>query len=260
MYTLQEVSRPWSSKFLWNFDAIYPVGIVVRWLRFPPTVNVKDGEIQMNKYLVKAVFLMIMVFGSAAAYADKTVDTGVVSPCGYLPLVGDNPNGDICVDVPVDLHKNFVVFNNSLNAITQWNGHNVPVAMQHMIQLGGAMKNRIQSGLMQPQHVSIIGVFHGKDAASWLLNDAYWQTQKIPGSTTLYAANPYKGFIEQIFGLKKAGVNIQIEICGVTMHANGWTNDDLYKSGYGKIYVNQGAVGRLIDLEQNGYVYYQPGK
>jgi hypothetical protein len=44
---------------------------------------------------------------------------------------------------------------------------------------------------------------------------------------------------------------------------NHWTKADLY--GYddsgvpldstNRIYVNQGAIGRIIDLEQNGYVY-----
>ena len=55
-------------------------------------------------------------------------------------------------------------------------------------------------------------------------------------------------------------MNIQLEICGVTMHANHWKNTNLDTSNNGKIYVNQGAVGRLVDLEQNDYGYYQPGK
>ena len=226
-----------------------------------------------KKYLLKAALLMGLVLGSAAALADGTIDTGIVEPCSYPSLVGDPNNTDICVDVPVDLQKAKVVFNNNLNAIVATTVKDaagtphtvpIPVAMLHMLQLGGAMQNRINSGLMQPQNVSIIGVFHGKDGASWLLNDAYWQNQIIPGTSNHYPGNPYKGFIQKIWDLKNAGVNIQLEICGVTMHGNGWTNADLYSnpSGYpnNQIYVNQGAVGRLIDLEQNGYVYYQPGK
>lgn len=223
-------------------------------------------------YLFKAVFLASLLFGSTASFADVTINTGIVEPCSYPPIVGDpmNPSTqDICVDVPVNLHKAKVVFNNNLNAIvsttiTKPDGTKatvpVPIAMLHMIQLGGALKNRIDAGLMEPQHVSIIGVFHGKDPASWLLNDDYWKTQTNPATGSAYTGNPYKGFIEQIFALKNAGVNIQLEICGVTMHANGWTNANIYSSPNGKVYVNQGAVGRLVDLEQSGYVYYQPGK
>jgi intracellular sulfur oxidation DsrE/DsrF family protein len=222
--------------------------------------------VQMNKnYLVKAVLLTSIILGSATAYADGTIDTGIISLCSYLPIVGDPQNEDICVDVPVDLHKDFVVFNNNENAISKFKDYNTnqiipaPLAMKHMIMLGGAMLNRINSGLMQAQNVSIIGVFHGNDALSWLLNDAWWSTHKTHPDGSAYTENPYKDFIENIFTLKKAGVNIQIEACGVTMHGMGVTNDNLYKSPNGQIYVNQGAVGRLIDLEQNGYVYYQPG-
>ncbi|MGA8033921.1 MAG: hypothetical protein WCB48_16160 [Casimicrobiaceae bacterium] len=231
----------------------------------------KEEGVNVKKdHLFKAVFLASLLFGSTASFADGTINTGIVEPCSYPPIVGDPTNSDICVDVPVNLHKAKVVFNNNLNAIVSTTIKNpdgsikatvpVPIAMLHMMQLGGALKNRIDAGLMQPQNVSIIGVFHGKDPASWLLNDDWWKKQTNPATNSLYMANPYKGFIEQIFALKNAGVNIQLEICGVTMHGNGWTNTNVYSSPNGKIYVNQGAVGRLVDLEQSGYVYYQPGK
>jgi intracellular sulfur oxidation DsrE/DsrF family protein len=206
--------------------------------------------VQMNKnYLVKAVLLTSIILGSATAYADGTIDTGIISLCSYLPIVGDPQNEDICVDVPVDLHKDFVVFNNNENAISG----GVPIAMKHMILLGNAMLNRINNGLMSPQNVSIIGVFHGNEALSWLLNDTWWHNHR--GGID----NPYTAYINQILALKNLGLNIQIEACGVTMKGMGVTNADLYSPPNGQIYVNQGAVGRLIDLEQNGYVYYQPG-
>jgi intracellular sulfur oxidation DsrE/DsrF family protein len=227
----------------------------VKCLAVPLSVNIdiKDGGVQMKrKNLVKAMLLTSIVLGSAAAYADGTVDTGIVSPCSYPPIVGDPNNSDICVDVPVNLKKDFVVFNNNENAISSFQGGPAPLSMKHMIMLGGAMLNRINNGLMQAHDVSIIGVFHGNDALSWLLNDAWWQAHH--GTD-----NPYKKFIEQMFAMKNNGLNIQLEACGVTMHGMGVTNSDLYTSGNGQIYVNQGAVGRLIDLEQNDYVYYQPG-
>ncbi len=224
-------------------------------------------------YLFKAVFLAGLLFASTASFADGTISTGIVEPCSYPPIVGDPTNTDVCVDVPVNLHKAKVVFNNNLNAIVPvpagptpipdaipgpvgpyGNTILMPIALLHMVQLGGALQSRINSGLMQPQHVSVIGVFHGRDAASWLLSDAWWK------ANSQYSGNPYKSYIEKIFALKSQGVNIQLEICAVTMHGNKWTNTDVYASPNGKIYVNQGAVGRLIDLEQSGYVYYQPGK
>jgi intracellular sulfur oxidation DsrE/DsrF family protein len=247
--------------------------VIVRPTRRPQ----KQGGANVKKdYLFRALVVASLLFGSTASFADGTINTGIVEPCSYPPIVGDPSNSDICVDVPVNLHKAKVVFNNNLNAIVPIPGNpnaipdaipgpipgtiQMPIALLHMVQLGGALQNRINSGLMQPQHVSVIGVFHGKDAASWLLGDAWWKNQTNPATSSHYTGNPYKSFIEKIFALKSQGVNIQLEICGVTMHGNGWTNTDVYTSPYGKIYVNQGAVGRLIDLEQDGYVYYQPGK
>jgi hypothetical protein len=45
------------------------------------------------------------------------------------------------------------------------------------------------------------------------------------------------------------------------MLGKGWTNDDLYVSNkgkeYGFIHVNQGAIGRIVDLQQHGFAYLQ---
>ena len=120
-----------------------------------------------------------------------------------------------------------------------------PVGLRHMFMLGTALKARIQAGLLDPEDVSVIGVFHGSGSA--------WALKSNPD----YAKN----FIEKIFDLKNAGVNMSLEMCGVTMLGKGWTNDNLYISekgkDYGFIHVNQGAIGRIIDLEQHGYAYIQ---
>lgn len=136
----------------------------------------------------------------------------------------------------------------------------MPIALLHMVQLGGALQNRINSGLMQPQNVAVIGVFHGRDPASWMLSDQWWNTPASQGGNNYPNGKPYRSFIEKIFDLENQGVNIQLEICGVTVHGNGWTNAAVYSRPNGKVYVNQGAVGRLVDLEQSDYVYYPPGK
>ena len=214
----------------------------------------------MIKILSKAMLMTSFVLAIGTTYADEAVNTGVVSPCSFPPIVGDPTNNDICVDIPVNLKKDFVVFNNNENAISSFQGSPAPLSMKHMLMLGGAMLNRINTGLMEADDVSIIGVFHGNDALAWMLNDAWWSTHKInPSTGAYYSENPYKKFIEQIFALKNKGLNIQMEACGVTMHGMGVTNSDLYTSANGQIYVNKGAVGRLVDLQQKHYVYYQPG-
>ena len=61
--------------------------------------------------------------------------------------------------------------------------------------------------------------------------------------------NPYKDLIAM---LMKQGV--LIEECAVSMKAHGWSNEDLLPG----VKVNTGAVGRLIQLVQEGYIQIQP--
>lgn len=202
--------------------------------------------------MIKAVVVVLGLFGSASVFAGGSSNTGIGEPCSHLPLINapDGASG-VCVDVPVALGNVHVVFNNNQDAL---DASGKPIALQHMILLSKGLLKRIQSGQIPPQQVSIIGVFHGATTGPWLLNDQWW-AEHVKGAS----GNPYKPLIEQIFTLKKLGVNVQLEECGVTMVGNGWTNTDLYSSSNGKIYVNQGAVGRLIDLQQKHYAYYQPG-
>jgi intracellular sulfur oxidation DsrE/DsrF family protein len=89
----------------------------------------------------------------------------------------------------------------------------------------------------------IIGIFHGPAAYMTLNDQAYNANRKV---TT---GNPYKGLVE---GLIASG--IQIEECAVSMKGNNWTNKDLLPG----VKVNTGAIGRLIQLTQEGYVQIQP--
>ncbi len=210
----------------------------------------------MNRnYLIKAVFLTGVIFGSASAFA--AINTGVIDTCTYPRLVTNIINGTtnntVCVDVPVELEKTKTVFNLDSQAVTTSPGPNgttvtTPVGPRHMWMLGTATLDRINSNLTNPSNVSIIGIFHGT-AATWALSDAWWQAH---GSAS---GNPYKVWIDRLLAFKNLGVNVQLEICGVTMSGNGWTNADVYPG----IHVNQGAIGRLIDLEQNGWTYIQEG-
>jgi intracellular sulfur oxidation DsrE/DsrF family protein len=89
----------------------------------------------------------------------------------------------------------------------------------------------------------IIAIFHG-DAAYMTLNDrAYNAYRKVS------TGNPYR---ELISGLLGSGV--QIEECAVSMKNHQWGNEDLLPG----IRVNSGAVGRLIQLVQKGFVQIEP--
>ena len=90
---------------------------------------------------------------------------------------------------------------------------------------------------------SLVAVFHG-DAGYMLLNDeAYNAARKTK------TGNPYKGMVEDLI---KQGV--QIEECVVTMQANKWVNENLLPG----VKVDSGAVGRIVQLVQEGYVMIQP--
>ena len=140
--------------------------------------------------------------------------------------------GQISIDIPVTLKAANVVFNMDHVAL---NG-DLPIGMKYMELLDKKMKADKTSG-------KIIGIFHGPAAYMTLNDQAYNANRKV---TT---GNPYKGLVE---GLIASG--IQIEECAVSMKGNNWTNKDLLPG----VKVNTGAIGRLIQLTQEGYVQIQP--
>jgi len=140
--------------------------------------------------------------------------------------------GQITIDIPVTLKEAKVVFNMDHVAL----GGDMPFGMKYMELLNKKLK-------MDKTPGKIIGVFHGPAAYMTLNDQAYNANRKV---TT---GNPYKGIIE---GLVASGV--QIEECAVSMKGNGWTNKDLLPV----VKVNTGAVGRLIQLTQEGYAQIQP--
>lgn len=138
----------------------------------------------------------------------------------------------ITIDIPVTLKEAKVVFNMDHIALAG----DLPVGMKYMDLLNKKMKADKTPG-------KIIGVFHGAAAYMTLNDQAYNAERKV---TT---GNPYKGLIE---GLIASGV--EIEECAVSMKGNHWTNSNLL---YG-VKVNTGAIGRIIQLTQEGYVQIQP--
>ena len=206
-----------------------------------------------RQHTFKVLFLSSMLLCSTAVMADDGSQGGddnnfiatYSDDCKTLPfvssLIGGPENTSVCVDAPVALKKAKAVF--VLDSPIVSSGK--PVGLRHMFMFGTALKARIQAGVLDPKEVSIVGVFYGSGSA--------WALKSNPD----YA----KEFIEKIFDLSNQGVNISLEICGVTMLGKGWTNDDLYVSNkgkeYGFIHVNQGAIGRIVDLQQHGFAYIQ---
>ena len=138
----------------------------------------------------------------------------------------------IRIDIPVNLKKANVVFNMDHLAFAG----DMPVGMKYMNLLSIRFKEMETQG-------QIIGIFHG-DAAYITLNDKAYNVCR--GVST---GNPYKNVFAE---LMKQGV--QIEECAVSMKTHGWVNEDLLPG----VKVNTGAVNRIIQLVQEGYVQIQP--
>lgn len=139
----------------------------------------------------------------------------------------------IHIDVPVVLSKARVVFN--MDHPTAMTGDQ-PIGLTYMrLMVRKFRKDRTDWKL--------VGVFHGRMAYLLLDDAAYDKVRKTTHG------NPYK---EQIAHLIKEGV--QIEECAVSMKSNGWTNADLLPG----VKVNTGAVGRIVQLVQAGYVQMEP--
>lgn len=175
---------------------------------------------------------------------DKTFLPGFLVPALLLVLASGagslraaeakevKPQHAIHIDVPVTLKKAHVVFNLDHLAFSG----DMPIGMKYMGLLAKRFKELNTEG-------GIIGVFHG-DAAYMTLNDQAYNAYR-----QVNTGNPYKGLIADLL---KQG--IQIEECAVSMKAHNWGNEDLLPG----VKVNTGAVGRLIQLAQEGYVQIQP--
>ena len=174
----------------------------------------------------------------------KAVMTGVlvttlllVLPGGGMSLrateaIDTKAQHTIHIDVPIALKKARVVFNLDHLAFSG----DLPVGMKYMGLLAKRFKELGTEG-------EIIGIFHG-EAAYLTLNDQAYNAYR-----QVNTGNPYKGLVSELL---KQGV--QIEECSISLKAHNWGNEDLLPG----VKVNTGAVGRLIDLVQQGYVQIQP--
>jgi hypothetical protein len=147
-----------------------------------------------------------------------------------------------------------------------------PVGLRHMALLGKVMQYRINKKGLNPNDVAIVGIFHGAamSGMKWGLKANSGKPMSPP--TPLDARVNF--WMNKIFDLKEAGINIQLEVCGVTLKGmqksmrarefptvNAWKMMD-EKAVYGyntdrRVYVNQGAVARMIDLQRDDFAILQ---
>ncbi|HEY1885056.1 MAG TPA: DsrE family protein [Roseiarcus sp.] len=104
---------------------------------------------------------------------------------------------------------------------------------------------RLMLARFRADHTSaqMVAIFHGAIGYMLLDDDAF---NRVRGSSH---GNPYK---DQIAALIAGGV--EIEECGETMLANHWRNADLLPGAK----VDTGAIIRIVQLVQQGYVQIQP--
>jgi len=136
------------------------------------------------------------------------------------------------IEVPVPLKPAKVVFNMDHLAFVG----EQPVGLTYM-------KSMLESFKAAKVPVEIVAVFHG-GIGYVLLNDAAYNAR--PAS---WKGNPFK---EQIKALQAEGV--QFEMCANTARNNGWMNADFLPG----VKVNGGAILRIVELAQDGYVQIQP--
>lgn len=170
--------------------------------------------------LMKMVLAVLLLIGFAAPAPASASDND------------DAAGPPIHIEIPVVLKKANVVFNMDHLAFTG----DLPVGINYMHLLAMRFKEQGTKG-------QIIGIFHG-DAAYMTLNDKAYNAYRH-----ISTGNPYKGLIAELL---KQGV--QIEECAVSMKGHKWGNQDLLPG----VKVNSGAVSRLVQLIQEGYVQMQP--
>lgn len=152
------------------------------------------------------------------------------------PLLGTFVPGvklpELRVDIPLDLKEIKVVFNIGKPELEG----DLPAGIKFLGKMARMMRE-------QGAVFRIVGIYKG-DALYQMLNDrAYNRVRQVR------TGNPY---LELVAELQREGV--EIEACGNTMHLRGFGNSDLLPG----IRVNEGALGRTLQLALDGFVQLEP--
>ncbi len=145
------------------------------------------------------------------------------------PVAQERP---IRIDIPVKLEQPKVLFNMDHLAFQG----DYPVGMKYMHLFVQRLKETGTRG-------HVVAVFHGAAAYMTLNDKAYDAHRKVS------TGNPFKKLVADLIA-----EGVDIEECAVSMRGNGWTNEDLLPG----VKVNSGAVGRIVQLVQQGYAQVQP--
>lgn len=162
------------------------------------------------------------------------VGVALLIAIGAVPRLAPAEDKPVRIDIPVKLETAKVVFNMS-HPLFQGD-HPVPVGLKYM----SSMVTRLQDAGVKGQ---IVAVFHGDVGYMTLSDRAYNASRRVS------TGNPYKQMLAEL-----VADGVQIEECGATMRNHGWTNEDLLPD----VKVNSGAIARIVQLVQQGYVQIEP--
>jgi intracellular sulfur oxidation DsrE/DsrF family protein len=176
----------------------------------------------MARYRCRPLCSMIMLICAAISMQAATPASAT----------GSADTNGIKIEIPVILNDAKVVFNLDHPAFEG----DEPTGLNFM---------RLMIARFRADHTNwqIVAIFHGDIGYMVLDDEAYDRVR------TWSRGNPYK---DQVAALMASGV--QIEECGQTMLDNHWRNADLLPG----VKVNGGAIGRIVQLVQQGYVQIQP--
>lgn len=221
-----------------------------------------------KKSYLRAITIAGAMLGSSYAFADCTYPTLASNVTEGIELYNAGLKADptptknttVCVDVPVQLMKNKMVYNMDVPATKDGTANGSPNGLRHMWLMGSAniarakgVKNKTGLDILPELHIK--GIIHGS-ALSWALNDEWWQSQVDEHGNQLYPeGNPNKESIDKVLALQSKGLDIQLEVCAVSLMGKGLSDTDVYPG----ILVNQGAFGRMSALSQEGYVIVSEG-
>lgn len=181
-------------------------------------------------YFARSALLHTIIIACFAIPVQAESSTKIQTNPTLLKLA--QSSDQIRIDVPVILKQAKVVFNMDHAAFSG----DIPIGLKHMTMMQERFK-------LSGTESSLIAVFHG-DVGYLLLNDETYNAVRKTKT-----GNPFKVMVENLI---KEGV--QIEECANTMKANNWSNDVLIPG----VKVNSGALGRIVQLVQDGYVMIQP--
>ena len=135
---------------------------------------------------------------------------------------------ELHIDIPVNLSEVKNVFS---IASLSFEG-DLPAALFHLDLLMDDVAN-------WNAKAKVVAIFH-TNAGHVTLHD-----QSYNGERNIETGNPYKHIVKKLM----AG-GVQVELCGATARAHGWTNSDTLAG----IKINTDAMARTTELVQQGFV------